>query len=306
MATIRFGHNDNDDQRRELLYGGDLFLTPPTPASTALCEFARELVGEAFAGADPERAQYGMSAAEYASLLGELKPRFIHHPRNKELLRSLLEERGCDPDNTYFDVPRLRTSTSDGYLTTGIAFAWHPHRDTWFSAPMAQVNWWVPVYPVTPDNAMAFHLEYFDREVPNNSEIYNYYEWNAKFRGGAAAQIGKDDRPLPRGNEPIDLSTGVVPVSTVGGFTIFSGQHLHSSVPNTSGVTRFSIDFRTVNIEDIRAGRSAKPVDIACTGSSIRDFIRVSDLSPMPDDVAELLNDGTESAGQLVYSSTGG
>jgi hypothetical protein len=94
-------------------------------------------------------------------------------------------------------------------------------------------------------------------------------------------------------------------VSPVGGLIEFSGQHLHSSVPNHSGRTRFSIDFRTVHIGDIEAGLSAANVDVHCTGSSIRDFIRVSDLSPMPERVVELFNDGTEARGNLVFSGGG-
>jgi hypothetical protein len=82
----------------------------------------------------------------------------------------------------------------------------------------------------------------------------------------------------------------------------FSGQHLHSSVLNTSGRTRYSIDFRTVHIDDIRAGRAAVNVDAKCTGSSIRDFIRASDFSPMPPDVIDFFADGTELSGELVYT----
>jgi hypothetical protein len=44
---------------------------------------------------------------------------------------------------------------------------------------------------------------------------------------------------------------------------------------------------------------------VHCTGSSIRDFIRASDLSPMPERVVELFNDGTEARGDLVFSSGG-
>jgi hypothetical protein len=67
---------------------------------------------------------------------------------------------------------------------------------------------------------------------------------------------------------------------------IFSGNQLHSTVPNTSGQTRFSIDFRTVNIGDVRTRREAPNVDSECTGTSLRDFLRVRDLHRMPEDVA--------------------
>ena len=102
-----------------------------------------------------------MAVEDFAATLAELKPRFIHDPRSKEFLREILAERGSDLDRTYFDVPRLRSSTSGGYLTTGIAYAWHPHRDTWYSAPMQQINHWMPVYPIEAANALAFHDQYF-------------------------------------------------------------------------------------------------------------------------------------------------
>ncbi|HEY1907187.1 MAG TPA: hypothetical protein VGG91_14160, partial [Myxococcaceae bacterium] len=124
-----------DDERRRRLFDGELFLYSPRSCSMALVEFARQLLVDAFGGRDPETAQHEMPVEDFAALLGEVKPRFIHHPENKRLLKALLEDLGCDPQRTYFDVPRLRSSTSDQYLTTGIAYAWHPHRDTWFSAP---------------------------------------------------------------------------------------------------------------------------------------------------------------------------
>ncbi len=71
-------------------------------------------------------------------------------------------------------IPSRRTSTcracarppTGDYLTSGIAYAFHPHRDTWYSAPFNQINWWMPVYDIRPDNAMAFHLRYWDRADP--------------------------------------------------------------------------------------------------------------------------------------------
>ena len=301
-------HHDTalaDDDRRSALYAGDIFLTSPGAAALEFCAFARELAEAAFPGLDPEHAQHEMPVAAYVEVLADLKPRFIHHPRSKELLRDVLQEQGCDLESTYFDVPRLRTSTSGGYLTSGLAYAWHPHRDTWYSAPMGQLNYWMPVYPIEAGNAMAFHPHYFDVAVPNSSADYNYYEWNTKYRAAATANVEKDTRPLPGPVVEVDLRDPLVFVPSVGGLIQFSGQHLHSSVPNHSGRTRFSIDFRTVHIGDIAAGRAAAAVDVACTGSSIRDFVRASDLAPMPEEIVELFNDGTEGRGELRYAPTG-
>ena len=49
--------------------------------------------------------------------------------------------------------------------TTGIAYAWHPHRDTWYSAPMFQINPVDPIYDFQSENAMAFHPRYWNHPV---------------------------------------------------------------------------------------------------------------------------------------------
>ena len=82
---------------------------------------------------------------------------------------------------------------------------------------------------------------------------------------------------------------------------MFSGAQLHSSVPNTSGKTRFSIDFRVVNVDDVAAKRGAPVVDEECTGTTLRDFLRVTDLSRIPDDIVALYDSGTQSDGVLIY-----
>jgi hypothetical protein len=57
-------------------------------------------------------------------------------------------------------------------------------------------------------------------------------------------------------------------------------------VPNTSGRTRFSIDFRTVHIDDVVSRREAPNFDSECTGTSLRDFLRGRDFERIAEDVA--------------------
>ncbi|HEX4812915.1 MAG TPA: hypothetical protein VFV66_09205 [Nonomuraea sp.] len=287
MMTAVFSNSGvTDDRRRELLYQGQVFVYAASPATTELVGFARELIHEAFGDLDPETAQHEMPVEDFAKLLAGLKPRFIHHPRCKELLPAVLAERGCDLEQTYFDVPRLRTSTSDDYLVNGISYAFHPHRDCWYSAPFCQVNWWIPVFEVVPENVMAFHPRYFDQPVRNGSGSYDYAEWNRTSRLTAAGHIRSDTRVQPRPEEPVELEPQVRVVPEAGGTLIFSGAQLHSTVPNTSGRTRYSIDFRTVHLGDARARRGAPNVDARCAGTTLRDFVRCADLAAMPEDLA--------------------
>jgi hypothetical protein len=285
MNTIFFDSTMNDDERRQHLYNGQLFVFSPCPSAIALCEFARELIEEAFAPLDPRETQYSLPVEEYVAILAKLKPYFIHHPKSKQFIQGILSELGCDLSKTYFDVPRMRTATHGGYLTSGIAYAFHPHRDTWYSAPSCQLNWWFPIYDIESENAMAFHPRYWSQPVKNGSSGYNYYEWNKESRKNAAQHIKKDTRKQPHAEEPLELEPQLRLVSKVGGIIIFSGAQMHSTVPNTSGRTRFSIDFRTVHIDDVVAQRGAPNIDSACTGTTLRDFLRATDFSGIPEDL---------------------
>ena len=196
-----------------------------------------------------------MPPERYVEILAKLKPTFIHHPRAKELIAGLLSELGCDIERTYFDVPRLRTMAHGEYLKAGLAYQFHPHRDTWFSAPHQQLNWWLPVYEIESENSMAFHPQYFDTPVRNSSAGYNYEEWNKTGRQQAAKQVKKETRKQPQAEEPLELEPDVRVVTPPGGMIVFSAAQLHSTVPNTTSRTRFSIDFRTVNLDDLRRRR---------------------------------------------------
>lgn len=277
----------DEQARRERLFDGDLIVNSPTSASAELCEFARSQIQQSFGSLDPEVAQFDMPVESYAAVLSELKPRFIHHPETLRLVRAVLVSLGHPEDKTYFDVPRLRSSTSHGFLTTGIAYAFHPHRDTWYSAPMCQVNLWMPVYAARPDNIMAFHPRYWSEPVANDSECYDYQRWNATSRFNAAQHIGKDTRVQPKPQQPLQLDPDIRLVTPVAGIQHFAAAQLHSSIPNQSGRTRFSIDFRIVHIDDVENGVGAPNLDSYCTGTALPDFRRLSDLAKMDERVVQ-------------------
>lgn len=283
--AVYFDRSTDDDTRRQQLFQGQLFVYSPSPNSTALCALAREMIEEAFGTLDPLKAQNNMPVEEYVEILVKLKPKFIHHPKSKQFIQGILQDFGCDLNKTYFDVPRLRTATSDGYLTSGIAYAFHPHRDTWYSAPFCQLNWWLPVFDIESENSMAFHPRYWAQPLRNGSRRYNYYEWNKESRKNAAEHIREDTRDQPRPEEPVELDPQIRLITKVGGIVLFSGSYLHSTVPNTAGIARFSIDFRTVHLDDVVAKIGAPNIDSACTGTTLRDFLCGADLSPIPEQV---------------------
>lgn len=67
-----------------------------------------------------------------------------------------------------------------------------------------------------------------------------------------------------------------------GSLILFSGAHLHETVPNVSGLARYSIDFRTVHYGEAVAGNGAPNLDSRCTGTTMQDYLRCSDLGHVP------------------------
>lgn len=288
MTTVYFGSNVSDDVRRRRLYDGELFVYSPTTATRALCDLARALSEDAFKPYDPRDAQNHLSVDEYIEVLAKLKPSFIHHPEARPLIKSIVENMGCDLERTYFDLPRLRTATHGGYLTTGLAYAFKPHRDLWYSTPRCQINWWLPVYPIESDNAMAFHLKYWDKPIKNSSADFDYQEWNRTGRRLAKKQVGVDTRKQSEVLEPIELDPQIRLISEPAGLLMFSAAHLHSTVANTSGQTRISIDFRTVHLDELIDNDGAPNLDDASTGTTIRDYVKGTDFSLVPEHIRRL------------------
>jgi hypothetical protein len=271
-----------------------------TPGTKALVSLARQMLETAFAPFDPRTIHKHSTAEQVASVLSALKPSFIHHPECKELISKIMVEHNVAPDKVYFDVPRLRSAYPSHFLSSGIAYAFHPHRDTWYSAPMCQLNWWIPVYPLEADNSMAFYPGYFHEPVQNNSEIYNYYDWNTKNRASAALHVKSDTREQPKPQQALEsLSVRYLPPP--GGVILFSGAQLHETVPNTTDTARYSIDFRTVHLDDVLTRRGAPNLDSRCTGTTMRDYLCAANLAPLPEDVLRAYDDGTATADKVLY-----
>lgn len=284
MSNIYFDTPCSDQDRRAALYHGDIFVYSPSDATKKLCGLAKQLIDQSFAPHDPRTIDRHLSMEECAAILFKLKPVFIHHPECKRLLPEIICSVGGDPEAVYFDVPRLRSAYPTTYLTSGIAYAFHPHRDTWYSAPMCQINWWLPITEIMPQNCLGFYPRYFNEALRNNSQIYNYAEWNKRAQIEAAKHIKSDTREQPKPQQDIEIDPIKI-ICPPGGLILFSGAHLHETVPNTSGVARYSIDFRTVHHGDAVAHLGAANVNSRCTGTTLGDYLRCSDLRQLPENL---------------------
>jgi hypothetical protein len=277
MSSIVIDPNVSSEELRLQLYAGNLVILTRLQALREFVDYTREELTELFRPYDPEHVHEHIDPPEMAKILGAWKPRFIHSERSTKLVRAIVTEAGFAPAETHYDLPKPRTSFPVGHLTTGVAFAFPWHRDTWYSAPAQQINWWLPIFPVREDNAMAFDLASFGRAVPNTSDAFDYYENNAR-RLTTQTGVTREAQARPGAVEH-KAAQELVILPAPGEVLLFSGNQLHASTPNTSGLARYSVDFRTVSVPDLMAGRGAPLVDANCTGTAIRDFVNVADES---------------------------
>ena len=281
MLKIILNLEASDDRRRQTVQDGAILLYSGSPESIALANLARDMVSEAFDGRDPEHAQEDLAVEDFVQIVGPMKSRFTNAPETKERLRAYLLAMGVDPTVTYFDVPRLRVVPHSDYLSAGVSYAYKAHRDIWYSSPTAQLNWWLPVWDVTTDKSMVFYPTYWDTPIPNTSEDFDYGEWVRIGRAAAASQIKEDTRKHPLPLKALTPAEEFRYGAKAGDLVLFSASQLHATAPNTSDATRYSLDFRTVNIEDLRKGRGGPNIDCRSRGSTLGDFLRVDDLSPI-------------------------
>jgi hypothetical protein len=289
------------DDLRQQLYTGNLVILTRLQALKDFVEYTREELTKLFQPHDPEHVHEHIDPPEMAKILGAWKPQFIHSERSRKLVRSVITEAGFPAEGTHYDLPKPRTSFPAGHLTTGVAFAFPWHRDVWYSAPAQQINWWLPIFPVRDDNAMAFDLASFDQAVPNSSDAFDYYKNNAARRS-TASQITREvqARPGALNHKP---SQELIILPAPGEVLLFSGAQLHTSIPNTSGRARYSVDFRTVDVGDLMADRGAPLADVHCTGTAIRDFINVGDESSFDEETVVKLFGAPPPEAMLVFDA---
>jgi hypothetical protein len=292
--------NLTDDERRRRLYDGEVFCIPRRETVKAFTQFAFGMITQAFGSHDPLTAHNELTVEEYVEILAKLKPRFTHHYKSKQLLRDILVDLGADPAKTYFDVPKLRVVPPSDYLSAGLGYNYTPHRDTWYSAPQCQNNWWTPIAGNSATTGMQFHPDFWLRPAPNTSNDFDAYEWNRTARRDAAAYVKDDPRPHPRLAEG-GPGTELRVVGEPGSLLSFSGAQLHSTVPNQTETARLSIDFRTVHIDDLVSQIGPDNVDSQSTGTSVRDYRRADNGESLPDRVIAQYDRDGSSEGVLVF-----
>ena len=211
---------------------------------------ARTILRDVFGTDDPPGAESSLAASDYRRLAIRARTQVADDSAIRREWRNVLAAVGYDPDSTWLDRVRLRVVPSRDDIDHRRLSPLPPHRDTWASRIMAQVNWWLPLYPLRETGTMLIWPDVFRSPVANDSAAWDFEELK---RGGRGYPL------LPTADYPDTPGAPVLvePDDLLG----FSAAHLHAGSRDASGRTRFGIDTRTVWAPDRRVGRCAPDVD---------------------------------------------
>ena len=237
---------------RARLYRGEILVFRRLPAMVALVTHAREMACEAFAPHAPPVAQETFDRAEFLARAASLRRAFMQDSGVRTTFRSLLESLGLDPASTCADRLILRLQPSGDTHCGRRVRDLPPHRDTWGSNVMAQINLWGPVFPVEPGATMVIWPTLFGRPVANTSA-----DWDLEKLRAAPGRYPL----LPECRAPLDGEPELPVLIEPGDLLCFSAAHLHASRRNRTGRTRLSLDTRIVDVGDVRAGHGAANLD---------------------------------------------
>ena len=121
----------------------------------------------------------------------------------------------------------------------------------------------------------AIHPALWDVIIENNSAEFDLADVMQRLRT-APGTLGPNQL-APRPLRPVDTEDGLPVVIEPGEIIAFSSAHAHFGVPNHTGLTRVSLETRTVSITDVRAGRGAPNVDSRGRGAAPGMFHRLGD-----------------------------
>ena len=196
-----------------------------------------------------------MPPERYVEILADLKPRFIHHPRAKELIAGLLAELGRRHRQ---DLLRRAAPAHDGARRVPEGRPRlpvpRPPRHVVLGAACAAelVAAGVRDRVGELDGVPPAVLRRADQEQLGGLRLRRVEPDRAQA-GGEDGQEG--DAQAAAGRGAARARARRARRDAAGGTIVFSAAQLHSTVPNTTDRTRFSIDFRTVNLDDLRERR---------------------------------------------------
>ena len=266
------------EELSEAVFDGRVVCFEQLSPVQALIAEARCIVTASFDDPEPLTAHQRLSQSAYETCYAAARREFQQNAKVARGMEAALAAAGLEISRCYRDRFVLRVSPPEAqYYQRGFG-AIPPHRDSWGSGISSQINWWMPVYPLTADNTMAIFPAHWTKPIENDSDGWDW------------TRAGKDPEVplLPTAKGMPDRSGEIRLDIEPGTLVAFSGAHLHASVPNTTAYARFSCETRTVSVRDLAVNRGAPSIDGADVPPAYAWFRRFGDGELLrPPDISE-------------------
>ena len=261
MPELYVNQKPSSEEWRKRIYSGTIYLWTKLKSTQDLGKFAEECIKKFLGEKDYLTGYRDWPVEIFIEKAEALKKYYTNCQEAKDIIRDFVKEIGENPNDYFFDVPRLRVVPNSNYLKAGVSYNYAPHRDTWYGSPGCQINTWMPIFSVESDQTMPIYPSYFSRPVENSSGQFDVKHWNEVERPAAVNQIGRENRKHPLPKEEIDPKTKLLLAGGRGDITVFSGSHLHSSQDNLKNEIRFSTDFRLYFEPDLKNNLGSALID---------------------------------------------
>lgn len=210
-----------------------------------LIRATRRLCREVFATANPQKAHEHYKRDAFLLRAAEAQKQF-NTDSYRALFAQWLSAIGIDYAPLYWDTLGLRIAPPEATHSGGFRSATPVHRDTWGAGLQTQINWWAPIWPLTQRRTMGFYPDYWNRPLKNTTPDWSFREYLAHRKQSAQSGKRADYPSVPYALE--EPQTPIYPLLIdVGEVVAFSSAHLHRTISNTTALTRFSFEVRTLD-----------------------------------------------------------
>jgi hypothetical protein len=238
------------------------------PAWQRLAEKAAAIVAAHIAG-DPLTAHQRVPRGSYLNAVARIRNEVKADLHIRALFREGLIAARLDPAETFRDRLILRAQPPSGVHAARETMQLPAHRDNWGSGIPQQLNWWMPVFPVSADRTLWLYPTLFEQRVPNDSSAWSFEAILEEVKAGRA------ELTTPQTTGVVDRSLAEPLLLEPGEMAVFSGGQLHQSAPNAGELARFNFETRTVSLDHVERGQGARNVDGAPQGPHYRWFRHV-------------------------------
>ncbi len=245
-----------DSDIRQSIYAGDIYILPPTDIRLRLCAVIHRMLVQVLSD-DVQTVHTRQDDRKTLENLSTVKGELETNTDYRLATKSILNELGMTVKDYALDVPRLRANIPMGHKNEEAEIAYATHRDTWYSNPKSQINFWMPIFDTTDKQSFAFYPDYFDKPVENNSAEFDYDSWIAHGH--------------PTTHET--LSNPISFAAPAGSLVMFSAAHLHQGLAHDENTIRYSIDFRTVHRGDFEKDIGAPDPDNDSAPHAFQDYL---------------------------------